>query len=90
MVFQVAIRCNKMEAEVCDEAGFQRRDILKCFGATVGMVRETRPSNCFSFFDLAFSVMFPLLDNKREEGTMCAVFNFQHYCKMIFPCKRGL
>ncbi|XP_015885252.3 thylakoid lumenal 29 kDa protein, chloroplastic [Ziziphus jujuba] len=33
----VTIRCNKMEAEICDENGFRRRDILKCIGATVGM-----------------------------------------------------
>ncbi|KAJ4701379.1 Thylakoid lumenal 29 kDa protein chloroplastic [Melia azedarach] len=31
------IRCHKIETEVTLEDGFRRRDILKCFGATVGM-----------------------------------------------------
>ena len=39
--YQVTVRCNKMEIDVTaeDEDRFRRRDILKCFGVTVGMVR---------------------------------------------------
>ncbi|KDP41418.1 hypothetical protein JCGZ_15825 [Jatropha curcas] len=33
----VPIRCNKTEIDFTSEDGFRRRDVLKCFGATVGM-----------------------------------------------------
>ncbi|XP_031286072.1 thylakoid lumenal 29 kDa protein, chloroplastic-like [Pistacia vera] len=33
---QVVIRCHKLENDV-GENGFHRRDVLKCFGATIGM-----------------------------------------------------
>ncbi|KDO81045.1 hypothetical protein CISIN_1g046960mg [Citrus sinensis] len=32
-----AIRCHKIETQITVEAGFGRRDILKCIGATIGM-----------------------------------------------------
>lgn len=39
--YQVTVRCNKMEidATAVDEDRFCRRDILKCAGVTIGMVR---------------------------------------------------
>lgn len=41
---QGAIRCHKIETQITVEDGFGRRDILKCIGATIGMVRtENRP-----------------------------------------------
>lgn len=36
---QGAIRCHKIETQIIDEDGFGRRDILKCIGAAIGMVR---------------------------------------------------
>ena len=39
--YQVTVRCNKMEIDATaeDEDRFCRRDILKCAGVTIGMVR---------------------------------------------------
>ena len=38
--YQGAIRCSKTETgHAYSEYGFHRRDVLKCIGATVGMVR---------------------------------------------------
>lgn len=56
MKFQVTVRCSKMEAEASEGEGFRRRDILKCVGVSVGMVREELAS-CFFFF-FAHSFVF--------------------------------
>ena len=37
--YQVTVRCNKMEIDATAEDRFCRRDILKCAGVTIGMVR---------------------------------------------------
>lgn len=53
---QVTIRCCKMETDVTaeDEDRFGRRDVLKCFGVTIGMVRTflylLKHKLCFSNF----------------------------------------
>lgn len=39
MEFQVKIHCNKIETDAATENRFHRRDILKCVGATIGVVR---------------------------------------------------
>lgn len=54
MKFQVTVRCSKMEAEASDGEGFRRRDILKCVGVSVGMVREELAS-CFFLILFVFS-----------------------------------
>lgn len=51
--FQVTIRCNKIEVVTANDDRFHRRDILKCVGATIGMVR--------AFFSLLFVKIMYLL-----------------------------
>lgn len=51
---QGAIRCHKIETQITVEDGFGRRDILKCIGATIGMVRT------IPFFYLSLYLMHEL------------------------------
>lgn len=59
MCVQVPVCCNKIIADVSDEDQFhwKRRDILKCFGATVGLVRPTLLSVAANFCIIQFNVV---------------------------------
>ena len=64
--YQVTVRCNKMEIDATaeDEDRICRRDILKCAGVTIGMVRALllylNHKLCFTsftFFALVFEIV---------------------------------
>lgn len=70
---QGAIRCHKIETQITVEAGFGRRDILKCIGATIGMVR-TIPFFYLSLYlmhELYVALVFfvPCINRKLEEAS---------------------
>ena len=70
MEFQATVRCSKIEADADNEDRLKRRSILKCFGATVGLVRAIFPAAVFCIM------------NSGEMRLICRVkrFNFETDC----------